>query len=101
VSDDFLRRVLPDLQEIQSGADCRQARADQRFVCAEASPTRSHMFRYILAFSLLFLLGGVACAAAMAASAPALGQIAFLVCLALFVAALADGVVERRPSRHK
>ena len=101
MSDNFLRQVLPDLHAIQSAADCRQTRADQRFVCAEASPTRSHMFRYILAFSLLFLLGGVACAAAMAASAPALGQIAFLVCLALFVAALADGVVERRSSRHK
>jgi len=54
------------------------------------------MLRYILAFSLLFLLAGIACAAAMAASAPTFGQIAFLVCLALFAAALADGVVKRR-----
>jgi hypothetical protein len=58
------------------------------------------MFRYILAFSSLFLLGGVACAAAIAASAPAFGLVAFLVCLGLFVAALADGVVDR-PSRPR
>src|SRR2546427_12104162 len=101
VSDDFLRQLLPDLHEIQSDADCGHARADRPFVCAKGPPTRSHMVRYIVAFSLLFLLGGVACAAAMAASAPAFGQIAFLVCLGLFVAALADGVVERQSSRHK
>ena len=53
------------------------------------------MFRYTLAFSLLFLLGGVASAAAVATGAPASAQVAFLVCLGLFVAAVADGVAER------
>ena len=101
MSDEFLRELLPDLHEIQSDADCEHARADRPFVCAKASPTRCQMLRYILAFSLLFLLGGVACAAAMAASAPAFGQIAFLVCLGLFVAALADGVVKRPSSPGK
>ena len=101
VSDDFLRQLLPDLHEIQSDADCGHARADRPFVCAKGLAARRFMFRYILAFSLLFLLGGVACAAAMATSAPAFGQIAFLVCLGLFVAALADGVVKRRSSPGK
>jgi uncharacterized membrane protein YtjA (UPF0391 family) len=54
------------------------------------------MLRYIVAFILLFLLGGVASAAAIATGAPPSAQIAFLVCLGLFVAALADGVAQRR-----
>jgi len=54
------------------------------------------MVRYIVAFTLLFLLGGVASAAAIATGAPSSAQIAFLVCFGLFVAALADGVAERR-----
>jgi uncharacterized membrane protein YtjA (UPF0391 family) len=54
------------------------------------------MFRYVLAFLLLFLLGGAASAAASAAGAPPSAQVAFMVCLALFVVALADGVAERR-----
>jgi peptidoglycan/LPS O-acetylase OafA/YrhL len=66
---------------------------------AEALPTRKRMLRYILAFSFLFLLGGVACAAAIAADAPTLGRVAFLVCLGLFAAALAGGVAERRSRR--
>jgi uncharacterized membrane protein YtjA (UPF0391 family) len=59
------------------------------------------MVRYILAFLLLFLLGGVASAAAIATGAPPSAQVAFLVCLGLFVAALADGVAERRSRLRK
>jgi hypothetical protein len=54
------------------------------------------MFRYILGFLLLFTLGGVASAAAMATGAPASALAAFLICLGLFVGAVADGVAERR-----
>jgi hypothetical protein len=54
------------------------------------------MFRYILGFLLLFTLGGGASAAAIAAGAPTSAQVAFLVCLGLFVGAVADGVAERR-----
>jgi hypothetical protein len=54
------------------------------------------MFRYILAFLLLFLLGGAASAAAIATGAPPSAQAAFMVCLGLFAAALADGVAEHR-----
>jgi hypothetical protein len=54
------------------------------------------VFRYIFAFSFLFLPWIAACAAAIAAGAPAFGQIAFVVCMGLFVAALAGGVAERR-----
>ena len=57
------------------------------------------MFRYILAFSLLLLLGIGACGAAIAADVPAFGQVAFVVCVALFAAALANGVADRRSSR--
>ena len=47
------------------------------------------MLRYVLVFSILFVLGFAACAAASAADAPAVGQVAFGVSLGLFVAALA------------
>jgi uncharacterized membrane protein YtjA (UPF0391 family) len=59
------------------------------------------MFRYVLVFLPLLLLGGVACAAAVAAPAPAAAEIVFLVCLGLFVAALADGVSEPGSKRRK
>jgi uncharacterized membrane protein YtjA (UPF0391 family) len=48
------------------------------------------MFRYLLVFLPLFLLGGVASVAAVAA--PESAEIVFFVCLVLFVVALADGV---------
>ena len=59
------------------------------------------MLRYLIVFSLLVLLGVAAGAAASAADAPAAGQIAFLVCLGLFAAALASGVAERRLHRQR
>jgi hypothetical protein len=59
------------------------------------------MLRYILVFSILFLLGVVACAAATAADAPAFGLVAFAVWLGLFLAALAGGVTLRPAERHK
>jgi predicted MFS family arabinose efflux permease len=59
------------------------------------------MLRYLLTFSFVFLLGIVACAAAIAADAPAFGQVVFAVALGLFVAALAGSVPERRPRRWK
>jgi hypothetical protein len=60
------------------------------------------MLRYVLVFSILFLLGVAACVAASAADAPAVGQVAFGVSLGLFVAALAGGIApERRAQPHK
>jgi hypothetical protein len=59
------------------------------------------VLRYILVFSILLLLGIGASAAASAAEAPAVGHIAFLVCLGLFAAALASGVADRRLHRPK
>jgi hypothetical protein len=59
------------------------------------------MLRYLLVFSLLLLLGVAAGAAASAADAPPVGQIAFLVCLGLFAAALTGGVVGRRLRRPR
>ncbi len=67
-------------------------------------PDRSdtkRMFRYFLVFLPLLLLGGIACAAAVAATAPAAAEIVFLVCLGLFVAALADGVSEPGSERRE
>jgi hypothetical protein len=51
------------------------------------------MLRYILAFVFLAVLSVGACAAAIASGTPTFGQIAFVVCLGLFVAALAGGVM--------
>jgi len=51
------------------------------------------MLRYILAFAFLAVLGIGAAAASIAAGTPTVGQIAFVVCLGLFVAALAGGVM--------
>jgi hypothetical protein len=59
------------------------------------------MYRYALVFMPLLLLGGVACAAAVGAAWPAAAEIVFLVCLGLFVAALADGVAESGSERHE
>ncbi|TMG85883.1 MAG: DUF1328 domain-containing protein [Betaproteobacteria bacterium] len=59
------------------------------------------MFRYILAFSFLAVLAAVACAAVIAADAPAVGQIAFIVWLGLFVASLISGVTDRPRQRAK
>ena len=64
------------------------------------TPAR-RMFRYIFTFSFVLLLGIVACAAAIAADAPAFGQIAFALALGLFVAALAGSIPDRRPRRSK
>lgn len=72
---------------------------DVRGCRIDFSPKR--MLRYILVFSILFLLGVVACAAASAADAPAFGLVAFAVWLGLFVAALAGGVTPRPAGRHK
>lgn len=63
---------------------------------AKILPTSGRMLRYILAFLLFFLLAGGASAAAIATGAPAPAKVAFLVCLGLFVAAIVDGVAERR-----
>ncbi len=63
--------------------------------------TRKRMLRYVLVFAILFGLGVVACAAASAADAPAVGQVAFAVSLGLFVAALAGGVMGIPRNRHK
>jgi uncharacterized membrane protein YtjA (UPF0391 family) len=68
--------------------------------CADCSDTK-HMLRYVLVFLPLFLLGGVACVAAVAAGSPAVAEIIFLVCLGLFVAALADGVLEPASDRRE
>ena len=51
------------------------------------------MLRYILAFAFLAVIGIGAAAAAVASGTPTFGQIAFVVCLGLFVAALAGGVM--------
>lgn len=66
---------------------------------ARKSTTPLRMLRYISVFSILFALGVVACVAASAADAPAVGQVVFAVSLGLFVAALAGGVTpgHRRP----
>jgi hypothetical protein len=74
--------------------------ADDVRGCLNPFPAR-RMLRYILVFSILFLLGVVACAAATAADAPAFGLVAFAVWLGLFVAALAGGVTPRPAERHK
>jgi hypothetical protein len=58
------------------------------------------MLRYFLVFSILFVLGFVACAAVIAADAPAVGQVVFAVSLGLFVAALAGGITVP-PQRRK
>jgi hypothetical protein len=58
------------------------------------------MFRYFLVFSILFVLGIAACAAASAANAPPMGQVAFGVSLGLFVAALAGGVTGQPAPRR-
>jgi membrane protein implicated in regulation of membrane protease activity len=59
------------------------------------------MRRYVLAVVLFFLLVGGASAAVIAAGAPAPAQIAFLVLLGLFVAAIVDAVAERRSNRPR
>jgi hypothetical protein len=59
----------------------------------EHHSTFGPMLRYILAFAFLAMLGTAAFAAAIAAGTPTFGQIAFVVCLGLFVAALAGGVM--------
>jgi len=101
VSDEVRRKVLLVLQRIQSATDCGRRRADQRYPCAEALPKRKRMLRYVLVLSLFLPLGVAAGAAASAADAPAVGQVAFLVCLGLFGVALAGGVVDRRMHRPK
>jgi len=58
-----------------------------------------HMLRYVIVLLPLLLLGGVVCAAAVAAALPAASEVIFLVCLGLFVAALADGVSEHGSTR--
>src|SRR5258708_32741747 len=67
--------------------------------CRGVRRSAKQVFRYVLAFSLLFVLGIAAGAAAIAADVPAFGQVAFVVCIALFAAALANGVADRRSSR--
>lgn len=59
------------------------------------------MLRYVLVFSLFLLLGVAAGAAASAADAPAVGQLAYLVCLGLFGVALAGGVAGQHLHRSK
>jgi len=59
------------------------------------------MLRYILVFFTLAGLGVVACVAASAVDAPPVGQVAFAVSLALFVAALAGGVTGSPSRQHK
>ena len=75
---------------------------EHKAACEGTLVTRQRMLRYILVFSILFMLGVAACLAASAADAPAVGQVAFGVSLGLFVAALAGGVTTgRRTQRHK
>jgi hypothetical protein len=59
------------------------------------------MLRYVLAFLSLFLVGGAACTAAVGAGAPASVQVAFVICLGLFIGALADGVAAHRSRLRK
>jgi len=59
------------------------------------------MLRYIFVFFTLVVLGVMACVAASAADAPAVGQVAFAVSLGLFVAALAGGVTRSHTQQHK
>lgn len=59
------------------------------------------MLRYILVFFTLGVLGVVACVAASAADAPAVGQVAFAVSLGLFVAALVGGVSHSERRQQK
>jgi hypothetical protein len=100
VSDEVLRTLPPDLQKIQSPADCPGRWPDKTYA-AQGVQSARRMLRYLFTFSFVLLLGIVACAAAIAADAPAFGQIAFAVALGLFVAALAGGVTDRRPRRSK
>jgi len=53
------------------------------------------MIRTVLAFLPLILIGVVVCSAMAAVVVPDSVQIVFLVCFALFIAALADGVSAR------
>ena len=62
---------------------------------------RGRMLRYILVFFILVALGVVACVAANAADAPAVGQVAFAVSLGLFVASLAGGVTRSQRQQGK
>lgn len=71
-----------------SAAPIADARAE-----VEHHSTFGPMLRYILTFAFLAVLGTAASAAAIAAGTPTFGQIAFVVCLGLFVAALAGGVM--------
>jgi hypothetical protein len=59
------------------------------------------MLRHIAAFLPLLLLGGVACAAALALASPASAQTVFLVCLGLFLLALAGGLSTCAPERRE
>lgn len=67
----------------------------------EERAIRERMLRYILVFFILVALGVVACVAASAADAPAVGQVAFAVSLGLFVAALAGGVTRSQRQQGK
>jgi uncharacterized membrane protein YtjA (UPF0391 family) len=66
--------------------------------CADTSGSK-HMLRYVIVLLPLLLLGGVVCAAAVAAALPAASEIIFLICLGLFVVALADGISEHGSTR--
>jgi hypothetical protein len=52
------------------------------------------MSRQIVALLPLFLLGGLACAAALALASPPIAQLVCYVCLGLFFIALADGILQ-------
>lgn len=68
---------------------------------ANSLPSGGCMLRYVLAFLSLFLVGGAACTAAVGAGAPASVQVAFVICLGLFIGALADGVAAHRSRLRK
>jgi hypothetical protein len=56
--------------------------------------TQMAILRQIIALLPLFLLGGLACAAAQMLASPAIAQLIFYVCLGLFFVALADGILQ-------
>src|ERR1051325_9887280 len=103
-SDLLLRPPLEGLHQFQPAADCPIAplgRPLPRAWRASSHPCFEFMLCYIFVFFTLVVLGVMACVAASAADAPAVGQVAFAVSLGLFVAALAGGVTRSHTQQHK
>jgi hypothetical protein len=81
-----------DLQRNQPGAAFPNPGFDE--LSAPTHPIQMAMPRQIVALLPLFLLGGLACAAAQVLASPAIAQLIFYVCLGLFFVALLDGVLQ-------